>query len=93
MDPEPDLGGAAVELGVRRRGGARVVEGPGAAAGRRGGRGRGDVAARALDGGAELVGAVPERRRGGPRRVHGRRRRRIWIWAAALVGLGGRAGG
>jgi hypothetical protein len=93
VDPEPDPGGAALELGLRGRGRSRVVEGPAAAAaGRRGGGVRRDVAARALDGGAELVGAVPERGRRGPRRAHGCRRRRIWIWAAASVGRWGSVG-
>ena len=77
MDPEPDLGRAVVELRAGRRGRDRPVEGPGAAAARRGG-GRDGVAARALDGGVELVGAVAERRLRGPRGVHGGRRR--WIW-------------
>ena len=75
MDPEPDLGRAVVELRASRRGRDQPIEGPGrAAARRRGGR---RLAARALDGGAELVGAVAERRLRGPRRVHGGPRR--WI--------------
>jgi hypothetical protein len=56
------------------------------------------VAVRALDGGAELVGAVTERRMRGPRRVHGGRPgsggsvARIWISPLALClgGWGGR---
>ena len=86
MDPEPDLGRAVVELRASRRGRDQPIEGPGGAAARRRGggrRGRCGVAARALDGGAEVVGAVAERRLRGPRRVHGGPRRwictRIWI--------------
>jgi hypothetical protein len=92
VDPEPDLGGAAVELAPRRRSLQRPIEGAsaGAAAGRRRGRGRRDVAARALNGRAELVGPVAERRLRGARRVHGgRRRRRIWILASVVVLVGG----
>jgi hypothetical protein len=93
VDPEPDLGGAAIELAPRRRSLQRPIEGAsaGAAAGRRRGRGRRDVAARALNGRAELVGPVAERRLRGARRVHGdrrRRRRRTWI-SASVVGLVG----
>jgi hypothetical protein len=86
VDPEPDLGGATVELGPRRRSLERPIEGATAtaAAGRRRGWGRRDVAAGALDRGAELVGPVAERRLRGPRRVHGCRRRQ-WIWISASV--------
>jgi hypothetical protein len=103
VDPEPDLGRAVVELGARRSGRDGAIEGPGAAAPaaaarRGGGGGRDGVAARALDGGAELVGAVAERRMRGPRRVHGGRpggggsAARIWISPLALR-LGGWEGG
>jgi hypothetical protein len=86
VDPEPDLGGATVELGPRRRSLERPIEGATAtaAAGRRRGWGRRDVAAGALDRGAELVGPVAERRLRGPRWAHGCRRRQ-WIWISASV--------
>jgi len=87
VDPEPDLGRAVVELRASRRGRHQPIEGPGrAAARRRGGR---RLAARALDGGAELVGAVTERRLRGPRRVHGGPRRWIctWIWISISLSL------
>ena len=73
MDPKPDLGRAVVELRASRRGRDQPIEGPGGAAARRRGggrRGRCGVAARALDGGAELVGAIAERRLRGARRDH-----------------------
>jgi len=95
VDPKPDLGRAVVELRASRRGRDQPIEGPGRAAAHRGGGRR--LAARALDGGAELVGAVAERRLRGPRRVHGGPWRwictRIWISLSLSDTVGARDGG